>query len=114
MFTCTYHEVHGMVLKIVLCSLQSGTKAPGVVYPGAVDVSVVLNPGSIACSGVTAEDTSCVINITKDGVYNVTVTLTNDIGSTQDMMVFNCELTSCTVYMITFLSCVHVCCCAEN
>ena len=81
------------------------------VYPGAVDVSVVLNPGGIACSGVTAEDTRCVINITEDGVYSVTITLTNDVSSTQDIMVFNCELTSC---MVTFLSCVHVCYRAEN
>lgn len=86
-----------MVLKIVLCSLQPGTKAPGVVYPKTVDVSVVLNPGDIACSGVTAEDTSCVVNIVEDDMYSFTVTLTNDVGSTQDMIVFNCELMSCTV-----------------
>ena len=69
--------------------LQPGTKIKGRVP----DVSVVLNPGDIACS---AEDTSCVVNITKDGVYSVTVTLTNDVGSTEAMMVFNCELTLCT------------------
>ena len=89
--------------------LQPGTKTPGVVYPGPVNVSVVLNPGDIACSGVTAEDTSCVINITEDDVYSVTVTLTNDVGSTQAMVVFNCELISC---MVTVLSYVHICCCA--
>ena len=31
----------------------------GVVYPGEVGVRVDLDPGDIACSGVTADDTSC-------------------------------------------------------
>ena len=76
-----------------ITSLQYGTEMKGVVYPGTVGVSVVLNPGGIACSGVTAEDTSCVINITEDGVYSITVTLTNEIDSAQAMRIFNCELT---------------------
>ena len=88
-----------MVLKIVLHSLQPGTKAPGVVFPETVNVSVVLNPGDIACSGVTAEDTSCDVDIREDDVYSVTVTLTNDLGSTQARRILNCELTPCTVYM---------------
>ena len=69
------------------------------VYPETVDVSVVLTPGDIACSGLTAEDTSCDVNITKDDVYSVTVNLTNDVGSAQDIMEFNCEL---TLYLVTF------------
>ena len=74
----------------------------GVVYYEAVNVSVVLNPGNIACSGVTAEDASCDVNITRDDVYSVTVTLTNDIGSTQAMRIFNCELTPSMVLSLLY------------
>ena len=97
-----YYEVHGMV------PFQSGTKALRVVYPEVVDVDVVLNPGDIACSGVTPENTSCVANIIEDGVYSVTVTMTNDIGSTQAMRIFNCELMSCIVTF--YVVCVLLCC----
>ena len=60
-------------------------------YPGAVVVSVELDPGDIACS--ITEDTSCTALITRDDVYTVSLTLRNDVGSTQAAMnSFNCEL----------------------
>lgn len=59
------------------------------VYPGAVEASVVLDPG--ACCTVTAGGTSCTA-ITGDGGYTVSLTLTNDVGLSPlvvDML--NCE-----------------------
>ena len=63
------------------------------VYPGEVGVSVELDPGNIACSDVATEDTSCTAIITSDGVYSVSLTLRNDVGSTQAVVdMFVCEL----------------------
>ena len=63
------------------------------VYPGEVEVRVDLNPGDMACSGVTADDISCTVNITRDDNYTVSLTLSNDVGSTQHVeRKFNCEL----------------------
>ena len=70
------------VYDIVCLHLQYGTEEEGVVYPGEVGVSVDLDPGDIACSGVTAEDTSCTVKITRDDNYTISLTLRNDVGST--------------------------------
>ena len=68
----------------------------GVVYPGEVGVRVDLDPGDIACSGVTADDTSCTVNITRDDNYTASLTLSNDVGSTQPVeSMFNCEFPIC-------------------
>ena len=73
--------------------LQYGAEAEGVVYPREVVVSVELDPGSIACSDVTTDDTNCTVSITGDNVYTVSLTLRNDVGSTQAALkMFNCEL----------------------
>ena len=65
----------------------------GVEYPGEVEVIVELNPGNIVCSDVTTEDTSCTVSITRDDVYTVSLTLSNDVGSTQAALnTFDCEL----------------------
>ena len=73
--------------------LQYGAEEEGVVYPGEVGVSVDLDPGDITCSGVTADDISCTVNITRDDDYTVSLTLSNDVGSTQPVMaMFDCEL----------------------
>ena len=73
--------------------LQYGAEEKDVVYPGEVVVSVELDPGNIACSDVTTEDTSCIASITRDDVYTVSLTLRNDVGSTQAVVdMFDCEL----------------------
>ena len=73
--------------------LQYGAEAEGVVYPGEVVVSIELDPGNIVCSDVATEDTSCTVSITSDDVYTVSLTLRNDVGSTQAMVdMFDCEL----------------------
>ena len=75
--------------------LQYGTETEeeGVVYPGEVEVRVDLDPGNMTCSGVTADDISCTVNITRDDNYTVSLTLSNDVGSTQPVeSMFNCEL----------------------
>ena len=73
--------------------IQYGTEEEGVVYPGEVVVSVDLDPGDITCSGVTADDTSCTVNITRDDNYTVSLTLRNDVGSTQPVeSMFDCKL----------------------
>ena len=65
----------------------------GVEYPGEVEVIVELDPGNIVCSDVTTEDTSCTVSITDDDVYTVSLTLSNEVGSTQAALnTFDCEL----------------------
>ena len=80
------------------------TEEEGVVYPGEVEVRVDLDPGDISCSDVTADDTTCTVNITADEDYTVNLTLSNDVGSTQPVeSMFNCEFTTSSyshVYMI--------------
>ena len=74
---------------------QYGGEVVGVVYPGAVMVTVDLEPGGIGCSGETASDTSCSTTITRDDSYTVNLTLSNDIGSTEPVVTtFACEPTS--------------------
>ena len=49
----------------------------------------------MACFSVTADDISCTVNITiyRDDNYTVSLTLSNDVGSTQPVeSMFNCEL----------------------
>ena len=53
----------------------------GVEYPGETRVRLELSPGGTVCSDVTAGDTSCTVLIPR-GVYDITLTQTNDIGST--------------------------------
>ena len=37
--------------------------------------------GEIACSDLTESETSCEFIITKQGIYNLTVQLTNSVGT---------------------------------
>ena len=70
--------------------MQPGPQTQGVVYPGAVEPTVILDPG--ACCTVTAYGTSCTATITRDGVYTVSLTVTNDVGSTQSAVhMFDCK-----------------------
>ena len=88
---------------------QPGAMNVSEVYPGEVRVNVELqsqlDSDSIACSVETDTDTSCAAIITRDDstitggassdttvtrdVYTVTVTQTNDYGSTVNMFKFN-------------------------
>ena len=62
-----------------------------IVYPGVVQVNVKLDPGNIACSNVTTDDTSCIVNITKDDNYTITIALRNDEGVTTETSHVDCE-----------------------
>ena len=74
--------------------MQPGPQTQGVVYPGAVEASVVLDPG--ACCTVTADGTSCSATIARDDVYTVSLTVTNDVGSTQSAVrMFDCKYIVC-------------------
>ena len=86
------------------------TEEEGVAYPGEVEVRVDLDPGDMACSGVTADDTSCTVNITRDEDYTVSLTLSNDVGSTQPVeTTFNCEFsTSSYTHVYIHVRCVLV------
>ena len=68
-------------------STQYGEREKGVVYPGDVEVVVQVN-GSTICSGVTAADTSCTVDLPRD-VYNISITQSNDIGSTVNSSIFD-------------------------
>ena len=57
------------------------------VYPGDVEVVVQAN-GSTICSDVT--DTSCTVDLPRD-VYNISITQSNDFGSTVNIEVFDSE-----------------------
>ena len=60
----------------------------GVVYPGDVEVPVVLN-SSIICSTISSSGARC-MDIARD-VYNVTINQTNDIGSTTSHSLQDCK-----------------------
>ena len=66
----------------------------GVLYPGVVYASVHLDPGDVSCS--SADSTNCTVTITSEGVYNVSLTLTNDVGPSQSVLdMFDCEWILC-------------------
>ena len=68
---------------------QNGNEEPNVVYP-THEATVVLTPGNIDCSAVT--DTRCTTSIPGNDIYTVTLTLTNEIGTTGPVTgTFNCE-----------------------
>ena len=59
-------------------------------YPGVVNASVRLDPGDGTCSSTGG--TSCSAPITSEGVYNISLTLTNDVGPSQPILdMFDCE-----------------------
>ena len=62
----------------------------GVVYPGDVEVVLKLNNGPVICSDVTVADTSCTVTLPRD-IYNISITQSNDIGSTVDSASFDSE-----------------------
>ena len=60
------------------------------VYPGVVYASVHLDPGDGTC--LSAGGTNCSTTITNEGVYNISLTLTNDVGPAQPVLnMFDCE-----------------------
>jgi hypothetical protein len=75
---------------------MNGQREEGVVYPD-VELSVKLTrtdelasnvTESDPCSEVTAADTSCTVTLPR-GIYNVTVTQSNDVGSSVDSNLFD-------------------------
>ena len=60
------------------------------VYPGDVKVVVELDDGLTICSDLTSADPSCTVYFPRD-VYNISITQTNDIGSTVNNGLFDSE-----------------------
>ena len=60
-------------------------------YPGDVEVAVELTDRPSICPDVTSADTSCTVNLPRD-IYNISITQSNDIGSTVDSARFDSEL----------------------
>ena len=62
-----------------------------------MDISLKVNvsddtlAGDTICSSVTAADTSCTVDLPRD-VYNISITQSNDIGSTVDSGIFDSKL----------------------
>ena len=78
------------------CPPQPGDKVDDVVYPGVVYASVHLDPGDGTCSGMSVGGTSCSATITSEGVYTVSLSLTNDVGPSQPVLdMFDCEWILC-------------------
>ncbi|CAI8026808.1 hypothetical protein GBAR_LOCUS15360 [Geodia barretti] len=77
-FSCDLNQKDDVELQI---SWVYGMRQVGVEYPGETRVRLELSPGGTVCSDVTASDTSCTVLIPR-GVYDITLTQTNDIGST--------------------------------
>ena len=71
----------------------------GVVYP-PIEISVELTkeggiveilPGAMSCSEVTVDDTNCTMYNSRDSVYNITLTQTNELGSTMRWLTADSE-----------------------
>ena len=60
-------------------------------------MNVKLNNGPVLCPLLTVADTSCTVTLSRD-VYNISITQSNDIGSTVDSRVFNSESAKLTVH----------------
>ena len=67
------------------------------VYPGNVEVGLEVNNGPSACSDVTADVTSCTLDLPRD-IYKISITQTNDFGSTVNSKVLNSECITVTLY----------------
>ena len=62
-------------------------------YPGEENVMIALTPGGTVCSDVTVTDTSCTTAITGDCNYNISLTLSNNVGPSQlATAVFDCKI----------------------
>ena len=98
---CLLVLLHTCVIIYKCLHLQYGTEPEeGVVYAGELGVSVDLEPGDITCSDVTADDTSCTVTITRDDDYTVSLTLSNDVGSTTPVQsMFDCEFSNCRYHV---------------
>ena len=72
-------------------------------YPGEEMTTVDLTPGGTICSLLSTPNTSCTATITNDcSNYNISITLSNDIGSSQPVsIIFNCELQPLSVCLAT-------------
>ena len=74
--------------------MQYGERKKGVVYPGDTKMVVVLTNEPTLRSHVTAVDTSCNVTLPRD-VYNISITQSNDIGSTVNSGLFDSEFETC-------------------
>ncbi|CAI8015509.1 hypothetical protein GBAR_LOCUS9598 [Geodia barretti] len=84
-FSC---DVNLKISAPVTIEWMYGVVEEGVVYPGDVEVVLKLNNGPIICSDVTDANISCTVTLPRD-VYNISITQSNDIGSTVDSASFD-------------------------
>ena len=52
------------------------------VYPGDMRVSVEMFPAGVFCLNEFTQDTSCTVEITRNNLSRITITQSNDVGST--------------------------------
>ena len=70
-------------------NIQNGTREEGIVYPGEQTAMVVLTPGDIEC---LVTGTRCTASISDDDNYTLSLTLSNEIGSSVPVIhSFNCK-----------------------
>ena len=73
------------------------------VYPGVVNAHVHLYPGDVICLGT--DRANCSATITSEGVYNVSLSLTNDVGTSQPVLdMFDCEWILCMLCYIFLMA----------
>ena len=77
------------------------------VYPGDAEVVVELANGPVLCPDLTANDTSCTVTLPRD-VYNITITQSNDIGSTVDSANFDSKWHGYSILKLVTFSCTSV------
>ena len=53
-------------------------------YPGDMRVSVEMFPAGVFCLNEVTQDTSCTVDISRNNLSWITITQSNDIGSTVD------------------------------
>lgn len=64
----------------------------GVIYPGETKVAIALEVENNTCSNLTSDNTSCTAFITEEGQYNITLSLSNNVGQAKPVTSsFNCE-----------------------
>lgn len=53
------------------------------------------------CSSLTQSDMNCRFNITEDGEYTVTLSITNEIGTTSKEIPFDCKFFQWAIHTFT-------------
>ena len=75
-------------------------------YPGEVEIALQFDPESEGCSNLTENQSNCTAMIREDDMFTITLTLSNDVGSSTPVVV-NCKLIS------VFIKCILNCVCLQ-